>query len=214
MNIRILCLNIFILFITVNPVSIVELVKMSLTTRRIPFSRDGYMILLATVYILLFGAVALIHPSLYQFHLPANNIWYVVGIVMGPVIILIEMIVVALMLLLAGKGMPKFKLTKVGDDRLVAGLSAVTVGILEENIYRQIWITIICVAFGAPLYIGILISSIFYALNHVTLGPYVFIQKLISGILFSILYVASGFAIIVPMLAHVIQNIIVVARGE
>lgn len=213
MNIHILCLNAFVLLMTLNPVSIAELVKMSLRSRGIPLSKDAYLMMLAMTYLILFGGVLLVDRRVYQLGFPSESLWYLWAVIAGPLIIVGEILIVVIFFVIKGRERPSFKMSKMGEDQIVAGLSVVAVGILEEAIYRQVWMTIF-ISWGMSIYLAIFISALFYAFNHITLGPYVFCQKLFAGLIFGLLYYVSGYAVIIPMIAHGVQNIIVVVRGE
>lgn len=77
--------------------------------------------------------------------------------------------------------------------------------ILEEFVFRSAIINALSeLELSVALIVGIAI--IVFALNHVHWGLFVFIQKLFSGCVFVLLYVFFGYNIIIPIVAHLIQN--------
>lgn len=214
MNTHTLCLSGLILLMTLNPVSIAELVRMSLANKRIQLTKDLYLMILATVYTFLVVAIYVVDPDVYYILFPKAYYWYVIAIVAAPLIIMLEIGLVYCLFMIQGKEHTKIKIMSMGDSKFTAGISTFIVGIMEEAIYRQIWFIIGLQVLGMNVVVVLLLTSFFYALNHITLGPYVFIQKLLSGILYGLLFIFSGYAVVIPMMTHGIQNLIVVGRSE
>lgn len=213
MNTHTLCLNSLLLFMTLYPVSICQMIQVGLSSKHMHLSESVYMILMVIVYAVLVLGVLVIRPELYHMSLPDNSYWYVIGILSGPVIIVIEIVLGYFMLRIEGHKVSSMTTMKLGGS-IASKFAIIGVGALEELVYRQVWFGILYTNFGITIRWVVLLSALFYAINHMTLGYKVFLQKFISGILFSLLYVYSGFAIVVPILAHVVQNAIVVGRGD
>jgi len=93
-------------------------------------------------------------------------------------------------------------------------LALIAVG--EEIIYRQVWFTILTGSFHFPVIVIILITSLFYGLNHFHMGINTVLAKFISGCVYGGLYVLSGYSILVPIITHVLQNLILMlmTRGK
>jgi membrane protease YdiL (CAAX protease family) len=86
----------------------------------------------------------------------------------------------------------------------------------EEIIYRQAWFAILAGTFHLPVIVIILITSLFYGLNHFHMGINAVLAKFISGCVYGGLYVLSGYSILVPIITHVLQNLILIflTRGK
>ena len=85
-------------------------------------------------------------------------------------------------------------------------LALVAIG--EELFYRAIWIgLLISLGAGAPL--ALVISSIAYGLNHLSFGATSVAAKSVTGLLYGALYLAGGQSLALPIVAHVVQNIVV-----
>lgn len=92
--------------------------------------------------------------------------------------------------------------------RPVSILSIVLAAAAEELVFRQIIIGGICTELGWGLLAGVIVSSTLYGMNHVYFGPFSVIQKCSSGLVYSMLFVAGGQRILLPILCHILQNII------
>lgn len=214
MNTHTLCLSGLILLMTLNPVSIAELVRMSLANKRIQLTKDFYLMLLATVYTFLVVAIYVVEQDVYYILFPKAYYWYVIAIIAAPLIIMLEAGMGYFLFMIQGMKLTKIKMISMGDSKFTTGISTFIVGIMEEVIYRQIWFLIGLQVLGMNVVVVLLLTSFFYGLNHITLGPYVFIQKLLSGVLYGLLFIFSGYTVVIPMIAHGIQNLIVVGRSE
>lgn len=77
--------------------------------------------------------------------------------------------------------------------------------ILEELIFRCSLFSIL-LEFNISLLLICATAVAVFALNHVHWGIFIFIQKLLSGCVFVMLYVLFDYNIIIPIIAHLIQN--------
>ncbi|MEB7954576.1 CPBP family intramembrane glutamic endopeptidase [Enterococcus faecalis] len=84
-------------------------------------------------------------------------------------------------------------------------LAVGTFVLLEEFVFRSAIINVLF-EFGLPQVLVVSIAIIIFALNHVHWGLFVFIQKLFSGCIFVLLYVLFGRNIVIPVIAHLVQN--------
>lgn len=78
--------------------------------------------------------------------------------------------------------------------------------VLEEFVFRSAIINIL-LDLKLSITIIVIIDIIVFSLNHVHWGLFVFIQKLFSGCIFVLLYIMFGYNIIMPIIAHLTQNI-------
>lgn len=89
--------------------------------------------------------------------------------------------------------------------------TAVVVAVAEEIIFRGVGITLLVHALGSPVVVAVALTAAVYALNHLYFGWLTVGQKLLTGGVFGALYVLSGESLLVPLLAHVLQNVVVLA---
>lgn len=108
--------------------------------------------------------------------------------------------------------------TNVGTIGVAA---AVLVAIAEEVIFRGVGIYLLTGTLGAPIAMAVVITALAYGLNHLYFGWLTVLQKCITGIVLGGLFVAAGYSVLVPMVAHVVQNLVVLlvlprlgARGD
>lgn len=86
------------------------------------------------------------------------------------------------------------------DHLLLAG---VAVG--EEIFFRAIWLgTLVALGVAAPL--ALVLSSLAYGLNHLFAGTTSVVSKSATGLLYGLLYLAGGQSVVLPVIAHVLQN--------
>ena len=84
-------------------------------------------------------------------------------------------------------------------------LSVGTFVILEELIFRSAIINVLS-EFELSMVLIAIVAIAVFALNHVHWGLFVFVQKLFSGAVFVLLYMTFSNNIIVPVVAHLVQN--------
>lgn len=84
----------------------------------------------------------------------------------------------------------------------------VIIAFQEELIFRGLWFEILLNIWKVPVIITVLISSIFFAINHIALGIEIFIEKIIAAIVFGFIYIISGNLLLV-MLTHALENIFI-----
>lgn len=84
----------------------------------------------------------------------------------------------------------------------------------EEILFRQIIIVeLYSTIAGWGMIIGIVLSCILYAINHVYFGVFAVIQKIASGLIFSSLFIVSEYNVLVPIMAHCVQNLVLYIYG-
>jgi len=81
------------------------------------------------------------------------------------------------------------------------------IAVLEEIIYRQICWSILETRMSFPSEVCIALTGFAYACNHLYFGSSAFWTKFCSGSIYAFLYWISGYEILVPILAHVSQNL-------
>lgn len=88
-------------------------------------------------------------------------------------------------------------------DYLLLGL--VVVG--EEIFYRGLWLGALHTTFGMPIIAALIVSSLAYGLNHLAFGPTSVGTKAVSGALYGGLYLMGHENLLLPILAHGLQNL-------
>jgi membrane protease YdiL (CAAX protease family) len=85
----------------------------------------------------------------------------------------------------------------------------------EEVFFRLIWIEIL-LSFSVPAPLALAISSVAYALNHLYSGAAAVFSKFASGLMYGALYLFGGQSIWLPIVTHVLQNLVLfkVTRGN
>ncbi|MBS2963475.1 CPBP family intramembrane metalloprotease [Actinocrinis puniceicyclus] len=140
-------------------------------------------------------------------------LWVVGAVVAGCAVVALEFGLGAAPYLLRGKrGLRLGVMLASGSVDAAFVASVVATGIAEELLYRGLWIGILHERLGLVLPAAILAAACAYALGHVFFGMNVVAQKATTGAVFGVLLVSSG-SVVVPLLAHVTQNLVVSALG-
>lgn len=87
----------------------------------------------------------------------------------------------------------------------------VLIAVGEELVYRQIWLSSLIATFGLSAPVALLLSSIAYGLNHLYFGPVAVVTKSLMGLIYGGLFLYGGHNIWLPMIAHVLQNSLLLA---
>ena len=82
--------------------------------------------------------------------------------------------------------------------------------VAEELILRQALFSLFFMGMKLHLWLVIVLCTVIYALNHIYFGLQALPQKIVSGLIYVCLYYYSGMAILVPILAHSVQNLTLV----
>jgi len=147
--------------------------------------------------------------------LPVELIWYIIAVVAGPLLIGLEFLVGAAAIRLSGYRVQGLKVNNKWVKISNSGFAlTIVLAILEELMYRQLWGVILIGNLRLPIWGFLLISSSAYGFNHIYFGLVTFLQKVVSGVVFALLYVYSGGAILIPIIAHTLQNVIVLFLGR
>ncbi|GIG56446.1 hypothetical protein Lfu02_08180 [Longispora fulva] len=86
--------------------------------------------------------------------------------------------------------------------------AAVVTGLAEEVLFRGVAQHLLGVL-GLPAVAAIGAVAVAYGLNHLYFGWDTVAQKVATGLLFGGLYALSGGSVLVPVIAHVTQNVLV-----
>ncbi len=115
-------------------------------------------------------------------------------------------------ILLRAKGIPVkrgLEIHKTWQNQSAA-VWALTIAyaVLEELLYRGVWGALLIDQFGAAWYVFLICSAILYGINHLYMGSSAVMQKFLTGICLGAVYLLSGRELLVPVIAHVGQNLI------
>jgi uncharacterized protein len=171
-------------------------------------------------YACLVAVLSFIRPQqVLAFHLPASWLFFLLAPIIGIVCILIEYLVGILLLFLqTRKLVTRVKVHSIYSavSRLAVKdtLSIVALVIGEELILRQFLYNLLSADFAMKLWIVILICTLAYAMNHLSLGIASVISKLPSGLLYVLLYYFSGLSIGIVIIAHATQNLTLLALSR
>lgn len=214
MNIHIQCLSLIVILFTVNPLSIAQLIEFIKRSGK-NINIENFFRNLTLIYILFILLSFYLIPESYNIKMPINSLWIVIGVLCAPLVILLEILTSYIILNLRGEKFSKVQLASNWINcSIKTTIYTLFIGVLEEIVYRQIWFYLMIHILHIHIILVIIVSSVFYSLNHVTLGKYVVIQKFISGLVFSMLFYFSGESILIPIICHGLQNLILVIRGN
>lgn len=150
----------------------------------------------------------IVHPEWVRIRLDVLGI--MTATVLGIVCICIEYLVgVLLTLFFTRQRVFKLSVHSVYSDTQKADMwDVVFIGvfvILEELVFRT---AVINILFGLefPTVAIVVIAISVFALNHVQWGLFALIQKMFSGCVFVLLYLLFDYNILIPVIAHCVQN--------
>jgi membrane protease YdiL (CAAX protease family) len=135
---------------------------------------------------------------------PSSLLWLAVGAGTGCAAPVFEIGLGALM--------ARGRRVRVGlhDKATSLGLLAVVVtGMAEEVVFRGVGLHLLETVLHWPALVAIAVTAIVYGFNHLWFGGLTVLQKTGTGLLFGALYDLSGHSLVVPLLAHVVQNLVV-----
>lgn len=130
------------------------------------------------------------------------------AVLLVPVALLIESLVHAVAAWRATGSFPqRIELHQLWRYRLsmVDHVLLVLIAIGEEVFFRLIWLGGM-IAAGVPAPAALTVSSIAYGLNHLFAGGASAVAKSATGALYGALYLLGGESIVLPIVAHVLQN--------
>lgn len=215
MSTHILCLNILILLVTLSPVMCAQTIMYIINNGVIDYSMEKFLKILEAVLIIVILLSAALKIDIFMINLPKQNYWYLVGLISVVVILVIEVLISYIIICLSGKSVSGITLITTWKKASikVIGLSVI-VALLEEVIFRQIWFSILIKEFKMNIILVIIISGFIYAMNHGFLGKKVLMQKFVTGIIYGCLFYFSGNCVIIPVIAHCVQNSVILMKDR
>lgn len=132
------------------------------------------------------------------------------GFVLGPLLILTEFAVGALCTKLQKKKISSFTVSEqIGREKTWNKAAVMIVAVMEELLFRDLGYFMTVEKMGWSVALFLLFTSFLYAINHLHEGLTVSLQKLASGFVFGLSFVLTGSLMLVPIIAHVTENIII-----
>ncbi|APF27476.1 CAAX protease self-immunity family protein [Clostridium sporogenes] len=212
MNIHTQCLNLLILIVTFNPIVLVQLFLNN--EKSYNESLEKSLKILAIIYITILMGIFVISWEKFYINIDNNYYWYIIAIIFVPLTIILEIIVGYIVLGISNKIVPKFKISLAfTKTNINVMLLSIFIGIFEEVVYRQLWFNILFKDFKLHIVGVFIITSFVYALNHIFLGKQVFFQKILAGVVYGGLFYFSGFNILIPIIAHCLENTVILLKG-
>ncbi|GKX32009.1 CAAX amino protease [Vallitalea longa] len=215
MNIHIHYHSILVLLATVYPVSFPQII-LSFRGRYNHKNQNmiylEYCVIMSSIILILSCVLVPISNNII---ISSDIMWYIISIVAAPILIIIEFIIGTIILRLSGKMVKGISVNANWKKISIVGcISTILLAIIEELIYRQLWSVAMLDNLHWNIYLYIILSSVIYGFNHLYYGFATFIQKTISGILLAVIFLLSGRSIIIPIIIHVLQNLIILLMGR
>ncbi len=209
MNIRILYLKVLILILTIFVIGLSRIVfilfKVVKKTSNDTRTKDIVSLLIS--YVLIASLISVLNPNLIHIKLPNKIIWYAIGLGLSPLIILLEIFIGYLFSLGRSKKVELSKYWK--NPNILLLFITVSIAFFEEFFFRQVWLSILSNFLNISMIFSISLSSFIYAVNHFYFGKEVIFEKFASGIVFGLLFYFSGDSIVIPFIAHAMEDILI-----
>ncbi len=136
--------------------------------------------------------------------------WYAVALAAGALAPGIEVAVGYLAAWLRRRRVARVALHERWAGVSSVALVAVTVtAVAEEVVFRGVGLHLLRTELGWPAVPAVGLTALVYGLNHLYYGGLTVLQKIVTGVLLGVLYELCGQAVVVPLLAHVTQNLVV-----
>lgn len=133
--------------------------------------------------------------------------WYPVALAVAPAVVMIEIAATFVGLRVLKQRVGRIVVNRRrNDSKLTFIVSDIVIGTAEEVIYRGIWIVLLVGVHSLPVAIAVLLAATSYGFGHSYFGAMTVLQKTISGAIYGSLFIAAGYALIVPILVHLAQN--------
>ena len=171
-------------------------------------------------YAVIVAVVASMRPQeVLVFHFPTFLSLLLLAPIVGIASIILEYLVGILLLLLRTRKL----VTRVAIHSTYSAISQIGINdilsiialvIGEELILRQLLFNLLATDLAMALWIVILLCTVAYATNHLGFGMASAISKLPSGLLYVLLFYLSGLSVVTVIVAHVTQNITLLALSR
>lgn len=212
MNTRIPCLEILFMAFLFYPSGVSQIISMMKRDKKdnLPL----HYLITATLYLIFALALTAIYLPYYnKLSLSVDLKGVLLGLAVAMLVIPAEYCIGVISLKLQGRRVERgIKLNK-SWQRQGAALWIITIiyAVVEEILYRGVWKFILIDRIAAPWIVFFVCSAILYGLNHLRFGGVAIIQKTFTGACFTAIYLLSGYELLVPIIAHVGQNLLLFA---
>ena len=217
MDTRILCLRVLCLLLLVYPVAVPNILS-NMIYNNIKHDKQkqksSFWIFSIIVFVLTAWLPIYLLESDYKL-LSGVSLWHgPVGILVAPVLILLEIGVGAAYALLTKKKIGTISVDdRIGKESPYVWLAVIAVAILEEILFRGVGFMVLS-SMGASIWVYVAVSGLLYALNHCHEGVATTVQKLFTGVALALLFIGFKNNILVPIFAHVFENVIVIVWSK
>lgn len=202
-------LSALVLVCAAFPTQLIRVASMTMTgasaRQRALVEQWGMPVLAAGVAALAWYVAPLPDESL----LPQWSLWLVIAVAVGAVGPAWEIGLGYAVALVRRRRVDRVALHGSAPQRTIAVVSVCIVAVAEEVIFRWIGIDLLTSQLGWPVWAAIAVTSIVYGLNHLFYGWPTVGQKMVTGAIYGTLYVVSGHAVLVPVIVHVVHNVVV-----
>lgn len=214
MSIPTLCLSLLCLLLLVYPGAMPSILSnMLYGKKRYMYDKKkiSFWIFNVGIYFLI-TILIVIQPEYSLIIRPVNNSWlWVVSLIMPFLIIGIELMVGVIISAVSGKKISKLSVDeRIGKEKFFVKVAVLIVAAGEEVVFRGLGYEILCQNIMLSETSFLVISAFLYGINHIHEGFEVFLEKIVSGAIFGILFLASEKSVIVPLIAHVLENVIII----
>ncbi len=168
------------------------------------------MLLLPIIVICL--VVWILIPELLYFNIPSPGL-ITLALLVVPLALMIEIAVPTVTRYLQTGNFPKqLKLQQFWQKKFNPGYYFLlfAIAVAEEFLYRQICFGIFEHYFNFPLWSVLVITSLMYGLNHLFFGLSAVFTKTLMGLIYGSLYIFGDHSILLPIIAHTLQNYIMI----
>jgi len=174
--------------------------------------REGstlFLAFLALPYLVLCPSVWALRPSLLVVR-GAGLWWWIAACLTAAIALASEYVIHGLALYRKSGRFPTWFAVHSSWQRRLSWLDHILLAVVvigEELVYRTVGIGILSHAFGLPLSVALLVTSVGYGVNHLAFGGLSVLSKTVAGLLYGVLFLLGGESILLPILAHGLQNI-------
>jgi membrane protease YdiL (CAAX protease family) len=141
---------------------------------------------------------------------PVDWRWYAAAVAFGCLAPVLEWAVGAAPVAIRHRRLAGIGLHRLAGARSVwAVLAVVVVAAAEEVLFRGVGLHMLERVLGWPVAAALGVTSVVYGLNHLYFGALTIAQKTVTGVGFGLLYLLGGHNVLVPLVAHALQNVVV-----
>lgn len=218
MTTRTLCLSTLVLLCAAFPAQAFRLTLSGVLTgtgrpgwapRRLDRAVTGQLVF-AGALIATAALVATLAPMRWELSSPVDWRWYAAAVAFGCLAPVLEWAAGAALLAIRHRRLAGIALHRLaGGGSVWVVLAAVGAAAAEEVLFRGVGLHLLETALGWPAVAALAVTAVVYGLNHLYFGAMTVGQKTITGAGFGLLYLLGGHNVLVPLVAHAVQNVVV-----